>query len=385
MATIVPKMTSNTSPSGIVSASSIYSTSYEPWKAFDGVTRNSSTNNPIQGWITQANIKTGWIQYQFTSKKRVTEYALTCSQNVKECPKKWTIEGSNDGVSWSVLDSRSGITEWKAGEKLIFNVVSPEHCLIYRLNISENNGDSSYVGISEIEMTDFSNKILLSSGGKYFSTTKDNSKYDLIPQMTSNTAPSGVVSSADGNSIAFRAFRSGMSYATATNVKSGYIQYEFPTSQIINKYSLFAGTTIGGLSQNIISWTLSGSDNGSTWKELDRQTSVFWSVASEKKEFIFANVTPYKMYRLSFTDSGNTTNAYVRELQLDYVDDIIPIKLDNAREVEFLNYGFEKASLNRIFSKLIDVETDNIGLDSGKTFEHTVDMSKRRVDKITLG
>lgn len=231
------------------------------------------------------------------------------------------------------------------------------------------------------------NKILLSSGGKYFSATKDNSKYALVPQMTSNTAPSGVASSADSSTIAFRAFREGQTYVTATNVKTGHVQYEFPVAQVINRYSLFAGSTVGALTQNITAWTFLGSDNGSTWIELDRQTGVNWDVVSEKKEFEFKNITKYKMYRLSFTDSGNNSanNAYVRELQFNHIDEVTPIKLDKAREVEFLNYGFDKVSPNRIFSKLIEISAENTNSGSGKTFEHTIDMSKRRVDKITLG
>lgn len=54
----VPKMTSNTTPSGIVSASSYESSITQPYKAFDGSGNyygwNSSTNDPA------------WIDYQFT-------------------------------------------------------------------------------------------------------------------------------------------------------------------------------------------------------------------------------------------------------------------------------------------------------------------------------
>ena len=60
----VPKMTSNTAPSGEVSAESYYGNSYEPWRAFDG-----SLND---GWGALGDKKDTWIQYKFDTAVKIT-------------------------------------------------------------------------------------------------------------------------------------------------------------------------------------------------------------------------------------------------------------------------------------------------------------------------
>jgi len=46
----IPTMTSNTAPSGTASSSSSYSSSYLPWKAFDGNDENASWSRFISGY-----------------------------------------------------------------------------------------------------------------------------------------------------------------------------------------------------------------------------------------------------------------------------------------------------------------------------------------------
>ncbi|WP_340033019.1 LamG domain-containing protein [Paenibacillus sp. FSL K6-1122] len=61
-------------------------------------------------------------------------------------------------------------------------------------------------------------------------------------------------------------------------------------------------------------------------------------------------------------------------------------KLSIDSEENFLSYGADSiTSFNGYLTKLKDIKNTSTDLGSGKTFEHTIDMSKRRVDKITLG
>lgn len=66
---LVPSMTSNTTPSGQVSRSSVYDSSYEGWRAFDG----SRSSN---GWAPAENTNS-WIQYYFAGEDvRVTKLLI---------------------------------------------------------------------------------------------------------------------------------------------------------------------------------------------------------------------------------------------------------------------------------------------------------------------
>ena len=93
----VPKMTSNTAPSGEVSAESYYGNSYEPWRAFDG-----SLND---GWGALGDKKDTWIQYKFDTAVKISKASIydrlaLSSSNVK---KSYKIQGSNDGTNWTDL------------------------------------------------------------------------------------------------------------------------------------------------------------------------------------------------------------------------------------------------------------------------------------------
>jgi hypothetical protein len=98
---IIPLMTSATTPSGTVTASSQEPAVYNAWKAFDGSTvQAGSWNN------NRTNPGTEWIEYQFPTAKTVTGYWI---QTYSGGPTAWQFQAWN-GSSWVVLDSVTGGT-----------------------------------------------------------------------------------------------------------------------------------------------------------------------------------------------------------------------------------------------------------------------------------
>ncbi|MGQ8871424.1 discoidin domain-containing protein [Paenibacillus sp. TSA_86.1] len=173
--TAIPFMDSNTSPSGIAAASSIYigASTYEPWRAFNG-----TSSNAADCWATESGKVTGWLAYKFTGKVSVYKYSITSRNSsvagdyAKEsAPKKWTFEGSNDGVSWTVLDTQLNVTNWSINETRIFEITesSVESFINFRLNISENNGGNSFTTVAELRM--FERIIITNQGWSIISTT----------------------------------------------------------------------------------------------------------------------------------------------------------------------------------------------------------------------
>ncbi|MEO1110669.1 MAG: hypothetical protein AAFX90_22430, partial [Pseudomonadota bacterium] len=102
----VPKMTSNTAPSGVVSASNNSSTA---WQLF----------NRTPGKVTLSGSGAGWVRYRFSSAVIIDGYMLQApndnSQN-DDMPWQWNIEGSDDGSTWTILDSRDGQDTWASSE-----------------------------------------------------------------------------------------------------------------------------------------------------------------------------------------------------------------------------------------------------------------------------
>lgn len=181
-------MTSNSAPSpNVTSASSEYNADYAAWKAFDKITTKSGTNNE---WTT-ATTQTGWLKYDFGSgnAKVIQKYSLIIvpvgfysSRN--DAPKTWTFEGSNDGSTWTVLDTRENEQDWAEGEKRVYEFENDTAYRYFRINVSANNG-GTYLRIMEMEMFE---GVAFSRNGatsiKYLSQDPSNILKDILDKFT---------------------------------------------------------------------------------------------------------------------------------------------------------------------------------------------------------
>lgn len=92
---------SSSTTGGTASASTTNSTNAAA-NAFDGNT----------GTYWQATGPTGTIQYQFASPVDIAVYSVTNMVTASLAPKAWTLEYSDDGVSWTVADTVARQTFW---------------------------------------------------------------------------------------------------------------------------------------------------------------------------------------------------------------------------------------------------------------------------------
>jgi len=158
---LTPIMTSSTTPSGKVSASSQAGWRPEsyPWKAFS---RQMGHRN--ESWHS-ANHLPAWLQYRFEKAHVVTGYTIILS-NIDRmtpnppnaAPKTWEFQGSNDGKNWIVLDSVSGQDDWIVGDVRTWTFENDTAYDYYRLHITESNG--SAVMITEFEILGYSEEII---------------------------------------------------------------------------------------------------------------------------------------------------------------------------------------------------------------------------------
>lgn len=112
-----------------------------PKHAFDGSTSTY--------WTTAA-VATGWLKLQLATPATLTEYSIRRRDDIpNRNPKDWTFEGSNDGSSWTTLDTQTGITWGSAGETKNFTFSNSTSYEYYRLNVTANNGDS-YLSVTEL-------------------------------------------------------------------------------------------------------------------------------------------------------------------------------------------------------------------------------------------
>ncbi|GEC89782.1 discoidin domain-containing protein [Brevibacillus brevis] len=165
---IIPIMTSHTTPTGNVIASSIYRTAWDGWRAFDG---NNSTY-----WATQSGVLTGSLIYDFGSIKSVSAYSITIVDlNSNVPPINWTFEGWDESKSeWTVLDSKLEYNGWKSsGMKIIFPLQKTESYSKFRLNITKSSPGSN-LGITELEMFEVVGSIRSLTGGVAYADANGN-------------------------------------------------------------------------------------------------------------------------------------------------------------------------------------------------------------------
>lgn len=150
----VPTMTSNTAPYGEVTASTVYSSTYDAYKVFD-----SSYSGNENRWVTTANTPdSSWIQYAFgkpicIKKMMVHEYTDTVWNKEQAYLRNTnvTLLGSNDNADWVdlatfLLDKSNGNMD------VYFDVDNNDAYKYYRLSFGGSNATAgNNVTIAELQ------------------------------------------------------------------------------------------------------------------------------------------------------------------------------------------------------------------------------------------
>ena len=136
----VPVMTSNTTPSGVASSTSGGENSYIPFSNKEGSLLRASSGSA------------GFVAYQFPQPVVIDAYILQAPIKAPEdMPIDWTIEGTNDGENWVVLDSRAGEGDWGIGERRAYEFFNAVAYLHYRFNFKRGGGtDAEAAAIARI-------------------------------------------------------------------------------------------------------------------------------------------------------------------------------------------------------------------------------------------
>jgi hypothetical protein len=145
-------------------------------------------------------------------------------------------------------------------------------------------------------------------------------------KMTSDVAPAPYIASADSEySAAYGAWKAfnrtnadeSDQWASATTALPHFVQYDFGTGVIINKYAIQERNSANytGFPSD---FTLQGSNDNASWDVLDTRTNISApGPASWSSYFTFNNGTAYRYYRLNVTAViGGNTGVNIAELKL---------------------------------------------------------------------
>jgi len=295
------------------------------WKAFN---RTALDENDM--WASQTTAFPHYLQYDFNTGVVINKYAIQerNSPNFVGFPKDFSLQGSNNGTSWTTLDTRTNISApGPASWSSYFSFNNGTAYRYYRLNITAVVGGGLEAAISELKL------VCISVDGA------DNAAVSTCTTaMVSDTVPTPNVVSATSEYYseyrstyysAWKAF-SGTNlgesdrWISATSVAPWFIQYDFGAGHetAINKYALqeqnYNGTTV--VNGSIINeqnynidagfprdWSLQASNDGTNWTTIDSRTGVEApGINAWTQYFTFSNGVAYRYYRLYITNiNGN--------------------------------------------------------------------------------
>ena len=124
---LIPTMTSNTAPSGVASASNVYSSDYDAYKAFD---------DDISTWWDANGGVGNWLQYKFT-KKVCVKKLIAKDNNGTNHMGVFKLQGSNDGSSFTDIATINA----KNTNSVTQNIANTNYYQYYRVvSVSDTSG-----------------------------------------------------------------------------------------------------------------------------------------------------------------------------------------------------------------------------------------------------
>ncbi|HKE15449.1 MAG TPA: GH92 family glycosyl hydrolase [Kofleriaceae bacterium] len=103
-------------------------------------------------WLVFA--ATGWVQVELGGPVAVRRYAVSSANDAPERdPVDWTLEGSQDGAAWTVIDTRTDQSFASRFQTIQYDFASDTAYRFYRLDVTRNAG-GGILQIAELQLSD---------------------------------------------------------------------------------------------------------------------------------------------------------------------------------------------------------------------------------------
>ena len=292
-----------------------------------------------------------WLQLQLPSPLVLSAYLLATTASSNFFPSSWTLLGSNDGSTWAVVESRSGMALAPSSSPPSSFFVSsiPAAYSVFRLVITANvnlgSGSSTqYCVVSELQL--FGGPGFLSFPYPTLATnTQTNAAVGAYPPAAAGAYIASASSSLSGWSP-YGAFDGSLysdgphSWASSTqsmNTAGAYtgayttpvagfaalpgewLQLQLPSPLVLSAYLLATTASNNFLPYN---WTLLGSLDGVSWASVDSQIGQTLARGGARYFSVYAanSAAAYSYFRLVITanlaQSSGAQYVVVGEMQL---------------------------------------------------------------------
>ena len=273
----------------ITDASALFDGSVDTkWFSPDGYNQETAPNEwPIE------------ITAVYGESQPITGYTLTSANDMPaRDPKSWAFYGSNDGETWTLLDTRTDVEFSGRKQKQEFNLDTVVDYAQYKWSITSNGGAWG-VQLSEIGL----NKTVAN-----------------YPIILTNAQPKNQAEQVDklfdGKTTTKWYTQAGGSDSPLSYPIWAQIIYKEPIG--IASYSIVSGNDMPDRDPK--DWELQGSNDGSQWVTLDSQTGVTFSGRRQEKSFQLKEAGSYRYLRLYVTASRGGSNVALQMSELIFRD-----------------------------------------------------------------
>ena len=305
----------------IASASSEHvSNNFSPWKGFDRShgenawhSSNDNRYNTSTGAYTGAvsttvdgSAYTGeWLQIQLPTPIFLGSYTLRQRQGYNQLAKTWKVVGSNDGTTWTTLDTETNITDIdNQSEGRSFAVNATTAYSFYRIigNVAQNTAGAfavgewylfaktivpgNEIGCGEYIASASSNFNISESVGNIFDSSTSSTSWTISSQLYNPNYVGGVTTTV-----------SGVSYS------GEWVQLQLPNAINLTSYFLYHANT-----RRPVDFVVAGSNNGTTWTLVDSETGAN---VSSGQAFSTSNIGKYSYFRLIVTKNALTSGDFL--------------------------------------------------------------------------
>lgn len=217
-----------------------------------------------------------WIQYESSMPILLKSYSLWSGLTANTAPVSMLLQASNDGETFVTLDEVDEIGYTTGGQCKQREVSTTDVYRYFRLVFPTITSGATSLSLSELQLigTGISDCDITADGGTTTAGAEALTDHDV---NTSVQIP-----------------------ATVAYASQGY-------------YCLSSYSITGAKKDELLSWTLEGSENGTSWKAVDTQTDVVVPCDNATMGFALTAPASYNQYRIKFAES---TAKEVSEWQL---------------------------------------------------------------------
>ncbi|WP_103164512.1 discoidin domain-containing protein [Pectobacterium odoriferum] len=196
--TIVPAMTSSNQAGYVASASSIFSSAFPAYIAFD---QKNTIGGAGDVWAPAALPTISapqWLRIDMPVAFSVGGYSVKNRISGElASPRSWIFQGSNNGNVWDDIHSVTDDTNNVGGNVRSYELQSPAHYSSYRLLITAANGGYNFVTISEFELYPAAKLLIKTSGNRWFSSNNGVLIETITPLSVDDFYSNGFIFSGD--------------------------------------------------------------------------------------------------------------------------------------------------------------------------------------------